>query len=451
MDWDIQASQQKRKTNVAKNRRRQQRISGARSTESENKEELWESLFQSFGRIEVVLLVGAVLLLLVLIYTIQTILSPFLVLGAIVFLLYPLRRYQLARNIMWLSIILFGLWFAYEISGILAPFVVSIVIAYILNPVVDQVEEWNVPRWITSLVLIIVFVGVIALGLFFVLPIALSQLESILDGITRLVSDLSDAIWKSQMLRILERYGVSAEEVRKTLTSQFAPRVEDISKNILTAILTLVSSLSHFVTQIFYVVLVPFLTFYLLTDFPKIRNRFRMLFPGRLRDRVAEYLNRADALIGRYLRGALTVAFFQAIVIASLFSLFGIKNAIVLGLIAGVLDLVPYFGLLISLVLSAIVAVFSEPPVLPKVLFAISTILVLHLLEVTFLSPRIVGSKVGLHPLLIILSLLVFSYFLGFVGLLIAVPTTALIILFVREWEAGKRGISVDDYHSAKQ
>jgi predicted PurR-regulated permease PerM len=92
------------------------------------------------------------------------------------------------------------------------------------------------------------------------------------------------------------------------------------------------------------------------------------------------------------------------------------------------------------MVLSAIIALVSGPPVLTKMLIAVVSIAVLHMTEVTFLSPKIIGSKVGLHPLLIILSMLIFMYFLGFVGLLIAVPTTALIILFIRDWEARRRG-----------
>jgi len=109
----------------------------------------WETLFQSLGRIEIVLLVGAVLLILVLMYTIQSILSPFLVLGAILFLLYPLRQYVLAKTLIWLSVILFSLWFVHTISGILAPFIISMVLAYILNPVVDKCEQWGIARWIT--------------------------------------------------------------------------------------------------------------------------------------------------------------------------------------------------------------------------------------------------------------------------------------------------------------
>jgi predicted PurR-regulated permease PerM len=165
-----------------------------------------------------------------------------------------------------------------------------------------------------------------------------------------------------------------------------------------------------------------------------------MLFPRRKRDQVEEYMIRADDLIGHYLRGALMVALLQGMIISVLFAIVGIKYALLLGLLACIFDLVPYFGLFAIMLLSAIVTAVSEPPVLTKLAIAIVSISILHMTEVTFLSPKIIGNKVGLHPLLIILSMLVFMYFLGFVGLLIAVPATALIILFVKDWEAKRRG-----------
>ncbi|MEP0823836.1 MAG: AI-2E family transporter [Ignavibacterium sp.] len=411
-------------------------------------EDAWESLFQSMGRIEIALLVGAVLLLMVLIYTIQTVVSPFVAVGAILFLLFPLRHYALARNLMWLSVILFGLWFVSAVSSILAPFAVSLVIAYLLNPVVSRLEGWKIPRWVSSLVLILLVVAVIVLILFFVLPIAVTQFEALLDALSGIFAEFRDWLWSSRMATALERYGVSAEELRTTVSKELVPRFEDILRNLLQGILTVMSSLSRFVTQILYVIMVPFLTFYLLTDFPKITHRFLMLIPGRNRDRVGEYLREADEIIGRYLRGALLVAFLQGVMVTLLFTLFGIKYSLLLGIMAALLDLVPYFGLILTMILSGLVAALSDPPVLSKVLSAVFSVGILHLLEVTLLSPRIVGSRVGLHPLLIILALLVFASFLGFVGLLIAIPVTALLILGVREWEAVRKGVPLSQYHS---
>ncbi len=410
-----------------------------------NEDLRWDSIFSSLGRIEIVLLVGSVLLLMMLLYTIQDILSPFLVVGAMLFMLYPLRQYALARNLMWLGALLFGLWFLDNIAPILAPFIVSLVFAYILSPVVDLFETWKVPRWLSSLILLILFVAGIALALFFVLPIAVTQLEGVLDGIANIIGQWRSTLWSSNVIKLLERYGIPAEELRQVFSSQLTPRFEDLLKAVFRASSSLVSSMSDVITQLFYVILVPFLTFYILTDFPTISHRFKMLFPRSVRDTVARQMEQADELIGHYLRGALTVAILQGFLVAVLFSLAGIKYALLLGLLAGVLDLVPYFGLIITMVVSAIVAFFSDPPVMGKVIFALLSIGALHLAEVTFLSPRIVGDKVGLHPLLIILSLLVFMHFLGFVGLLIAIPASALIVQFVREWERLRRRPFPDD------
>jgi predicted PurR-regulated permease PerM len=409
----------------------------------------WGSLFQSLGRIEVVSLVGAILLLLVLIYFVQSVLSPFLLLGAIIFLLYPLRGYSLAKKIMWLSVVLFGVWFASNISSILAPFVFSLVLAYVLSPIVARCEQWGIARWVTSLILILLLLGMITLVFFFVLPVVLTQFEGILDSLSRVIVDFNNWIWNSSFMKALERYGFSADEVRTTLTSQFAPKLEDILKNLLKGLVILASSISNLVTQIIYVVLVPFLTFYILNDLPKIRHRLLMLFSHRLRDRVEEFLTSADQVIGLYLRGIITVALMQGIIVATLFTIVGIKYALMLGVIAAILDLVPYFGLIITMMLSVIVATFSDPPILPKVLFALGSIEALRIFETMYLSPRILGSKVGLHPLVVIFSILVFFNFLGFIGLIVAVPATALIILLVRDWEAHQRGIPLGKYHSS--
>jgi predicted PurR-regulated permease PerM len=436
----IQESRQKGIHNMAQQKKQKNTTQTKSANQNILQDMRWDSVFSSLGRIEIVLLIGGVLLLLVLIYTIHTILSPFLALGSILFILFPLRRYVLARNLMWLAIILFTLWFLNSVSPILAPFIVSMIFAYMLNPVVDLFQSWKIPRWVSSLVLILLFITGITLLLFFVLPIALSQFEGVLDLLSKLSNEYQNKFWNSKQIKILENYGISINELRDAFSSQLTPRFEDILKTIINALGSLRISISGFITQIFFIILIPFLTFYFLTDFPKIGHRFLMLFPRRNRDRVEDFMIRADDLIGHYLRGAFLVALLEGFIISVVFSVSGIKYAFLLGLLACVFDLVPYFGLIAIMGLSAIIALFSDPPVLTKLSIALVTIAILHMGEVTFLSPKIIGSKVGMHPLLIILSLLIFMYFLGFIGLLIAVPTTALVILFVRDWEARRRG-----------
>ncbi len=117
----------------------------------------------------------------------------------------------------------------------------------------------------------------------------------------------------------------------------------------------------------------------------------------------------------------------------------GVRYPLVLGIMTGVLDFVPYVGLITSLVVSCVVAVFSGEPLALKVIAVIVMFLSQKVLEATVLAPKIVGSHVGLHPVLLILCLFVFGYFLGFIGLLIAVPATALLIAGVKEWEMARK------------
>jgi predicted PurR-regulated permease PerM len=116
-----------------------------------------------------------------------------------------------------------------------------------------------------------------------------------------------------------------------------------------------------------------------------------------------------------------------------------------LGMIAGILSIIPYVGLFISLSLSIIVALFSGEPTWLRVIYVLITYGFLQILEASVLSPYILGKQVGLHPVLLILSLLVFGFFAGFVGLLIAVPSTALIILTVKLWLNRKQIIAVEE------
>ena len=155
-------------------------------------------------------------------------------------------------------------------------------------------------------------------------------------------------------------------------------------------------------------------------------------------EKVYRVIDTADAILGRYFRGAVIVAVLQGFIAFAGLWFLGVDYPVVLGIMTGILNFIPYVGLLTSLVVASIVAVFSGGPIMIKVLGVVVLYLAQKLLEATVLGPKIVGSQVGLHPVLLILCLLVFGHFLGFVGLLIAVPVTAVLMAFFREWEAAR-------------
>ncbi|MDE3059235.1 MAG: AI-2E family transporter [Bacteroidota bacterium] len=388
---------------------------------------------------EIILFGGGMLLLLYLVYAVQTIFSPFVLLGAIIFLLYPIRRQKFVRTLMRLAIILFALWFLDTVKGILSPFLIALLIAYLFHPLVTKAEGWKIKRWVSSLVLILFFIGLLIVILFLVLPLAFQQFEGMLVAVNSIVTQLTDWILSGNFVAALNKYGISTDQLKQTLSLSFMPRLENIMKGLLEGTLGLVSGLSTVVSRIVNMVIIPFLTFYVLKDFPLIKHRAKMFLPRSKREEARRYYGLIDDLLGQYLRGAITVAIINGIAVSLFFWMFGIRYPLVLGIVAGVLDLIPYFGLIIMLVLSVIVAFFSGDPVTAHVILAAATIAFLHILEAAVLSPKIIGGKVGMHPALLILSLLVFSFFLGFIGLLIAVPTTAIVILMVKEWEQKRK------------
>jgi len=386
-----------------------------------------------FGNYSVLIpLIGGILLSGLLLFTIQSVVTPFLVIASIEFLLYPIRQLRLAKRIMWLAFLLFLAWFLFELGGILLPFIISFLLAYLFNPLVLKLELLHFPRWLSSLLVIIVLITIIAAGIVFIMPIAIQQFDSVLSTVSDKTNQIVTFIKDGRVFVWLSHYGIPVDYSKELLTQQLSSRLEVLLKNFLVSTLSFFSSISNIITQIINLLIIPFLTFYLLKDFPTILKTFKEWIPHVRKDFFLHYFSEVDKLMGKYLRGALTVALIHGTLAAILLSLFGINYAVMLGMIAGALSLIPFVGLFISLSLSLIVALFSGDPVWLKVVFVFVTYGFMQMLEAFVLSPYILGKQVGLHPVLLILSLMVFGYFAGFLGLLIAVPSTSLIVLTVK-------------------
>jgi predicted PurR-regulated permease PerM len=384
---------------------------------------------------ETVVLVSAVLALAGLAYTVSIILSPFVLAGGLVYLLYPFRDNPVARRLMWLGVILFSLWFLYSILGLLTPFLLAFLLAYILNPIVTTLEQRHVPRWASSLVVMLLMIGVVVAVLLFILPLAIQQFQGILDGVNAIVNDVAELLKSGTIFEVLARYGIPVDKAREAITNQLTPRLEDILTTLVGAVFGFITRISGLVMQLVNAIIIPFLAFYMLMDFPVITNRFIMMVPRTRRGRTAELAGKVDDLMGKYFRGAIAVAIIQGCIAGLGLWAIGINYALVLGIMTGILDFVPYVGLVTSLIVSSIVAIFSGGNIFVKIIAVAVLYISQKLLEATVLGPKIIGKQVGIHPVLLILCLLAFGYFLGFIGLLIAVPATALIIAGVKEWE----------------
>lgn len=371
-------------------------------------------------------------------YVVHDILSPFVVVIAVVFLLYPLRRHEFVRRVLIASILLVFLWSFNALASLLAPFLIAYVLAYLFDPFVTWLGTHRVPRWGGSLIVVLCIVGALTTAALFATPAIVGQIQVLLDSIQRLVIDTREWLSSDAPAQLLARFGIPVERAREILTTHLVPRLEGILTSLISGVFNVVSSASSIAVQLLNIIIIPFVLFFLLLDFPGIGKKFVASFPAYRQPGVRATLATVDEVLGQYVRGSVIVALIQGSVATIGLWIIGVNSPFVLGLMTAFLDFIPYVGLITSLVVASIVAAFSGDPVSAKIIAVVVMFLAMKLLEGTVLGPKIVGSKVGIHPVLMILSLMIFGYFLGFVGLLIAVPSTALIMLALGRWGEGR-------------
>ena len=178
-------------------------------------------------------------------------------------------------------------------------------------------------------------------------------------------------------------------------------------------------------------VLVPVVLFYVLADWPALVARVTALVPLRLRQSVASFLGECDLVLGQYLRGQLLVMLLMALFYSVGMALFGLDLALPIGLFTGLAMFVPYLGFGLGLVLATLAGLLQFASVKALVMVAV-VFGAGQVLESLFLTPRLVGERIGLHPLAVIFALLAFGQLFGFVGVLVALPASAVLLVGIR-------------------
>jgi predicted PurR-regulated permease PerM len=208
-------------------------------------------------------------------------------------------------------------------------------------------------------------------------------------------------------------------------------RWQEVAQRVWSAMLGIGRGVSVVLTVLGYLVVTPVVTYYLLKAWPRLTAGLEALVPPRRRPEVLGFLNEYNVLLGRYVRGQLTEAALVATLTAGGLFLLGFPGALLVGVIAGIGNLVPYIGLPISIIPGVLFALVSGA-VLPSLLKLFVVFFVVQFIDGSVTGPRIVGGSVGLDPVWVMVALALFGSLLGFVGLLVAVPLAVLVKLLAR-------------------
>ncbi|MBV5296605.1 MAG: AI-2E family transporter [Rhodoferax sp.] len=346
------------------------------------------------------------------------------------------------RAAAWAAVVLGMVAMLWLLAPVLTPFVVAAILAYALTPVVDWANHLGrdrIPRLLAVVLVEIVFLLLLLALLLLVVPILLKQLPLLREQVPPLLDRFNDFLKP-----VLSQFGI---HLSLDLVGLKAFAAKHLSANFQDTLGRLLSSAmlggSVALSLVGNAVLIPVVLFYLLMEWHRFMILLHKLVPPRMRAVVDSFTQEADGVLGQYLRGQLLVMLVLAIYYSTGLALFGLDLALPIGVFTGLAVAIPYLGFGLGLVL-ALLAGFLEFSTQTGHASALLMVAVVYglgqLIESFYLTPRLVGERIGLHPLAVIFALLSFGHLLGFVGVLIALPLSAVLLVAIRRLRSAYLG-----------
>ncbi len=336
----------------------------------------------------------------------------------------------MSRLAAWCGVALLVVLVFWLLAPVLAPFMVAAVLAYVLNPLVLKLVHVSGGRLPHLLAVVLVeLVALLALlGIVLLLVPILVREWPLLQQQIPLLLDKLDAALKPWLAQMGLSVSLDLSELKSQLVAYLSANREDWWA-------PLMSSLkvggSAALALLGFAVLVPVALFYFLQDWSKMMQSVTDLVPPAWREVFDGFMHECDTVLGEYLRGQLLVMLCLAAYYALGLWLFGLELALPIGIFTGLAVFVPYLGfglgLLLALLAGLLQLALGQAVLMVAVVFGLG-----QLIESFVLTPRLVGERIGLHPLTVILSLMAFGQLMGFVGVLIALPASAVLLVALR-------------------
>jgi len=334
-----------------------------------------------------------------------------------------------------LAVFILLLWL---LADVLMPFAAGLAIAYLLDPVADRLEKMGLNRLGATLLILIVFVGVIVLAAMVLLPVLGGQVAAFLDALPRDLTRLRDLLSEqgagilARLAPIAENLGVQIDPSASALGSSVSDLATEAARYAGGVLKSLLSGGRAVLSLLSLLVITPVVAFYILLDWDRMITKIDSWLPRDEVETIRGLAAEINAALSGFLRGQSLVCLFLATWYGAGLSLVGLNYGLLIGVTGGFLSFIPYVGSLTCLVISVAIAIVQGWPQWTLLLMVLGVIGVGQFLEGNILTPKLVGESVGLHPVWLMLALLAFGSLFGFTGLLLAVPIASAVGVLMR-------------------
>ena len=338
----------------------------------------------------------------------------------------------------WALIAAFTAFILWLLAPVLTPFVVAAVLAYALTPLVDWLDNLGrgrVPRLIAVVVVELTFIVALLGVVLLIVPILAKEMPLMREQVPVLLDGMNSSL-KPFLAQFGLKFSLDVISIKAFVLKYLSANVEDAFGSVVSS-LKLGGSVAFAIVG--NAILIPVALFYLLMDWDRFVAQALEFVPPRGRVVYDSFTGEADAVLGQYLRGQLLVMAVLSVFYSAGLALFGLDLALPIGIFTGLAIFVPYVGFGLGLILATLAGLleFAATVGPARALIMVAVVYGLgQLIESLFLTPRLVGERIGLHPLAVIFALLAFGQLFGFVGVLIALPASAVLLVGMRRAKA---------------
>ena len=320
------------------------------------------------------------------------------------------------------------IWLLYDLGDVLTPFIVAAVLAYVLNPLVEWLQLKRIRRAPASMIIMAFALLVLLSLVLIIVPMLLNQFNNLAERLPQIVGFVQNKLlpWLNSVS------GDYIQIDQESIIAWLQSHTDELSNTLKEWIPTLMRQSGNVISGVSNLVLLPLLLYYFLLDWKRWSSGISKLVPRRFIETYTRISGNMDEVLGEFLRGQLMVMMIMGLVYGLGLMLVGLDSGFAIGMIAGILVFIPYLGAFTGLLLATVAALLQygswQGLLMVWAVFGIG-----QFLESFFITPKIVGDRIGLSPFWVIFSLMAFGQLMGFVGMLAGLPLAAVTLVLLRE------------------